>query len=819
MTSLRLSAPFAGWAMAIDAVPDPVFAERMMGDGIAIDPVDGTLRAPCDATVLMIAPTRHAVTLKLANGAELLIHIGLETVALAGDGFTTHVADGAVVKAGDPLISLDLDRVAERARSLITPIVVANDGYAVSVLARDKAVGIGDPLIEIQALAPVAAAAPVSEDSASCEVVIPLANGIHARPAARIAATLKPFAAEVRFAAHDKTANARSTVAMLGLGLRHGDTLLISARGEDARGAVTTVAALIESGMGEAGEPPAPAAIATTTGAATAAPGFAVGTTMPFVIADLAVAEAGGGVMAEAAALDTALAAVRAKLAEAETGKGAEIALAHQAITEDPDLIAGARARIALGKSAGFAWRAATRDQIATIEATGDALLIERAADLKDIERQVIAAISGAPAPAAPELADATVLIADELLPSQFLSLDPARLAAIVTARGGPTSHVAILAASAGVPMIVAAGPDVLAIAAGRTMIVDADAARFAVDPDAGTLAQARARVEQARAAHAAHIAAAGTDARTADGTRVEIFANLAIPEETDRAVAAGAEGCGLLRTEFLFLDRADPPSEDEQAAVYADIARRLDGRPLILRTLDIGGDKPVPYLPMPAEENPALGARGIRLSLARPALLKTQFRAMLKGVPAGQCRIMLPMIVDAAEFARARTIYDEAVAETGAQRAPLGVMIETPAAAMLADTLAAQADFLSLGTNDLTQYALAADRGNAATAAMIDGLHPAVLRLIAAAVAGARRHGRWIGSCGGMASEPLAAAILIGLGLDELSATPAAIPALKAAIRRLDIDHCRALAAQALDLGTAAEVRALAAQAIREAA
>ena len=191
----------------------------------------------------------------------------------------------------------------------------------------------------------------------------------------------------------------------------------------------------------------------------------------------------------------------------------------------------------------------------------------------------------------------------------------------------------------------------------------------------------------------------------------------------------------------------------------------------------------------------------------------------MLKGVPAGQCRIMLPMVVDAAEFARARAIYDEAVAEIGAQRAPLGVMIETPAAAMLADTLAAQADFLSLGTNDLTQYALAADRGNAATAAMIDGLHPAVLRLIATAVAGARRHGRWIGSCGGMASEPLAAAILIGLGLDELSATPAAIPALKAAIRRLDIDHCRALAAQALDLGTAAEVRALAAQAIREAA
>ncbi|OHT20666.1 Phosphoenolpyruvate-protein phosphotransferase [Sphingomonas haloaromaticamans] len=821
MSIVVIGAPFAGWALPIEAVPDPVFAERMMGDGVAIDPVDGMLRAPCDATVIAVSPTRHAVTLRLANGAELLIHIGLETVALGGRGFTASVADGQAVKAGDPLIAVDLDQVADGAKSLVTPILIANEGYAVSVLAADHAVAAGDPLMTVEAVGTVRQAAPVSEDSASCEVTVPLANGIHARPAARIAAALKPFVAEVRFEAHGRNANARSTVAMLGLGLRHGDRLLISARGDDARAAVTTIATLIEGGMGEAGDPPAPpsALAPAVQGATMAAPGFAIGTAFPLVVADIAVAEDGRGADRETEALDRALAEVRTRLDEPKDGKGAEIAIAHRAITEDPDLIDAARAAIAEGRSAGFAWRAATAAQVAAIEATGDRLLIERAADLKDIERQVIAAIAGVPVPAAPVPPEGAVLIADELLPSQFMALDPARLAAIVTARGGPTSHVAILAASAGVPMIVAAGADVLAIPAGTAMIVDAAAARIVAAPDDRAVADARERIDNERASHARNLAAASEPGRTADGMRVEIFANLASAEEADRAVASGAEGCGLLRTEFLFLDRADAPSEEEQAASYAEIARRLDGRPLILRTLDIGGDKPVPYLPMPAEENPALGQRGLRLSLARPDLLKAQFRAILRGVPAAQCRIMLPMVVDRAEFARARALYDEAVAETGVPRAPLGIMVETPAAAMLADGLAADADFLSLGTNDLTQYALAADRGNAATAPMIDGLHPAVLRLIAAAVAGARRHDRWIGACGGMASDPLAAAILIGLGLDELSATPAAIPALKAAIRRIDMNEARRLAEAALACATAAEVRSLATRAIREAA
>jgi phosphocarrier protein FPr/phosphocarrier protein len=593
----------------------------------------------------------------------------------------------------------------------------------------------------------------------------------------------------------------------------------IVGRGADSRAAVTAIATLIESGMGE-GEAPSdaqsapPRTQAIATGpvfrGVTAAPGLAFGPAFRFTVPDLDVPEKGAGRETENAALDRALADVDAALAVTAAGEGGAIVTAHRALLDDPELIAAARAGITGGSSAAWAWRSATRSHAEAIRATGDALLIERIADLIDVERQVIGALLGAGASQMPVPPSGAIVIADELLPSQFLALDPASIAGICTAGGGPTSHVAILAAAAGVPMLVAAGAGVLDVLDGAQVILDADAGAIDTAPDEAALAAMAARLAANRESRAAQAKAAHADCFTADGVRIEIFANLGSTEDALRAVSAGAEGCGLLRTEFLFLDRAAAPSEEEQRGAYAAIAEALGGRPLIVRTLDIGGDKPVPYLPFPPEDNPALGARGIRLGLARPDLLATQFRAILTGVPEGQCRIMLPMIVDRGEFMVARALLDEAARATGRSRAPLGVMIETPAAALLARDIAADADFLSVGTNDLTQYALAADRGNPALADRIDALHPAVLRLIALAGEGARAHGRWLGVCGALASDPKAAVILIGLGVTELSASPAAIPALKAAVRALRTDECRALAVRALDLGAAQAVRAM---------
>jgi multiphosphoryl transfer protein len=290
------------------------------------------------------------------------------------------------------------------------------------------------------------------------------------------------------------------------------------------------------------------------------------------------------------------------------------------------------------------------------------------------------------------------------------------------------------------------------------------------------------------------------------------VYANVGSVTEAAAAVRNGAEGCGLLRTEFLFLERQSPPDEEEQATQYQLIATALGGRPLTLRTLDIGGDKPIPYLPLPHEDNPALGLRGVRTSLWRPDLLRAQLRAMLSIRPHDQARVLLPMITDPAEIRTVRGILDEERRAIG-RSAPieLGVMIETPAAAVMSDRIAVEADFLSIGTNDLTQYTLAMDRGHPELAARLDALHPAVLHLIARTAGAAISHGRRVAVCGGLASDPAAIPILIGLGVLELSMVPSVIPQLKALIGGITLDACRELARQALELETAEAVRALA--------
>jgi len=814
MSDIVLRAPFAGWLTPLEEVPDPVFAERMMGDGVAIDPVEPVLRAPADATVIAIPDTAHAVTLRLANGAELLIHIGLETIALGGAGFRALSSAGSKVKTGDPLIELELKQVAEGARSLVTPLIVANQGYSLLLEKHSRPVECGDPIGTIRGEA-TTATVEIAGEAHERAVIMEAAHGLHARPAARIAALLRPFAAEVDLARADRLANARSTVAMLGLGVRHGDEVRVVGRGADSRAAVDAVAELIERGFGESGIAvpaitPAPTGIPLC-----ASPGLAIGQVIQFRIGDLPVPRDGAGVAEERLRLSGALESVAASLIESDSVAG-ELVAAHRAILDDPDLIARANEDIAEGRSAAFAWRRAYDSARNAIRATGDPILIERAADLLDIERRVIAVLVGGQAADVLELPSESILVAPDLLPSQFLALDKSRLAGICTAEGGPTSHVAILAAAAGIPMVVSAGAGVLDIAEGSTAILDADHGRIESKPAPKRLSEAHALLAERNARHAAEARDAHELCFTADGARIEVFANLGSIADAETAVAAGAEGCGLLRTEFLFLNRDAPPDEEEQRRVYSAIAQALEGRPLVVRTLDIGADKQVPYLATGHEENPALGLRGIRLTLARPDLLATQLRAIIRAVPSNQCRIMLPMVVDVDELRQARGVLDEAAAVVGVSDGlSLGIMVETPAAAMLAGTLAAEADFRSVGTNDLTQYALAADRGNAAVSAKVDALHPAVLRLIRLASDGARKHRRWIGLCGGLASDPLAAGILVGLGVTELSVAPSVVATIKAAVRRLRTDDCRDLAERACTASSAQEVRTMAAESL----
>lgn len=817
-------APLAGWSAPLSEIPDAVFAQAMLGEGVAIDPLSREMRAPCDGEVISVAAARHAVALRAHCGAEVLVHVGVDTVGLAGAGFEVFVRAGDRVRAGDLLSRFDIDAVARRAPSLMTPVIITNgDRFRVVEPRVQRAVKLGDVLFEIEEIGAGAeivdgaTRAPVVSEA----VVVAHAHGIHARPAALIARAAKLTPHDIEIRARGRGASARSAVALMSLGVRGGDEVVINGFEPGAAAAVAAIARVIRELEDVA--PSSTQAVAPASNepgllrGVVASRGYALGHAFYLQHVDIPVAEYGRGFDQETAAFDRSREEVRARLARlaaTATATVRDILESHLELLDDPQLLQDARAAIRQGKSAGFAWRGALRASAAALLATGDARIGERVDDLRDLEQQVLVAL-GAAATVKAEVPAGGILVARDLAPSQFIDLDAGRLGGIVLAAGGPTSHVAILAAAAGVPMLVALGPALLETAPGTPMVLDAENGALRIAPDESAWAAAQASMSERVAARERHRAAAQQDCHLASGERIEVFANLSgTVADAEHAVKQGAEGCGLLRTEFLFLERTTAPTEEQQLACYRDVARVLGGRPLVIRTMDIGGDKPIPYLPLPPEDNPALGLRGIRTSLWRPELLETQLRALLRlspvGTVAGQCRILLPMVTEAGEIRAVRAMLDRLRAPDKAMPA-LGAMIETPASALLAEQLAAEVDFLSIGTNDLTQYTLAMDRGNAAVAPRVDGLHPAVLRLIQAVGAAGEKHGKLVAVCGGLASDAVAAPLLLGLGVRELSVVPGLIPALKARVASLTLAQCRALAERALQLDSAEAVRKLA--------
>ena len=821
---LILRAPFAGWCAPLAEIPDAAFAQGMLGDGVGLDPTGNELRSPCDGEVISVAAARHALALRADSGAEILVHVGIDTVGLAGEGFNVHVRKGDRVRTGDLLLTFDLDLLAHKVPSLMTPIIVTNaDRFRITQANTRRMLASGDVLFEIEQFAAgdagdaergTTGAAVVSES-----VVVNHAHGIHARPAALIARIAKGLPYEIELRARGRGARARSTVALMSLGIRGGDEVVIAGFEPAATEGVAAIARAIRN-LEAVAEPrvavPVPAEHANDPSrlrGVIANPGLSVGPAFYLNAAEIQVIEVGHGMTGETLAFERARDTVRARLTRLATTAAPtvrEIMSAHLELLDDPHLVDAAREAIAHGKSASFAWRASLRASARQLNATGDPRLAERVDDLLDLERQVLLAIAGSQAPKL-EIPPGGILIARDLTPSQLVEIDATKIAGIALAGGGPTSHVAILAATLGIPMLVAVGKGVLKIAAGSEIILDADAGEVFTEPGAPAVAEARVRLERGRARRKQQITAAKDDCHLASGERIEIFANLTGSEaDATLAVTQGAEGCGLLRTEFLFLERDSAPDEDEQLRYYQQVAHILGARPLIIRTLDVGGDKPIPYMPMPPEDNPALGLRGVRTSLWRPDILEVQLRALLRVQPPGQVRILLPMITEVAEIRSVRVLLDEACEALGVERPSLGAMIETPAAAALAGGIAREVDFLSIGTNDLAQYTLAMDRGNAELAARIDGVHPAVLRMIEITCKGAAAHGKPIAVCGGLAADPSAVPVLLGLGVSELSVVPSLIPQLKAQVRALTLESCRATAARALALESAAQVRAL---------
>ena len=672
--------------------------------------------------------------------------------------------------------------------------------------------------------------------------------GLHARPAANFVQMANKFQAEISVRKGEKTANAKSINQVTTLGARQGETVVVTAVGPDSAQAIEAIQQLAADNFGERETEAAPEMTAVSIGSTAvepaetavpseikegqlygiaASPGIAIGPVLQYRPRLPAIVRQTGQTSAAEwqrlqTAVNTAVAELQTLQAQTARQVGADeaaIFAAHQLIAQDPDLATAVRHALETEQiNAEAAWQEAIEATAEQFAALDDPYFRARAADVRDVGSRVLRQLLGVSMPSL-KAERPYILVAADLTPSDTARLDPALVLAICTELGGATAHSAILARALGIPAVVGAGQSLADLDEGQVVGVDGRTGQIWLAPDDAQIAELEAMRDKWQAAQQAAKAASQAIAHTADDVRIEVAANIGGPNDVAVALGYGAEGVGLFRTEFLFLDRQEAPSEAEQLAAYRQVVAGLGDRPLIIRTLDVGGDKPLPYLDLGEEENPFLGWRGIRFCLDMPEIFLPQLRAILQASvrddgTTANVKLMFPMIGTLAELRRAKTMLQTAREQLQAEGKPfaadlaVGIMIELPSAVAVADLLAAEVDFFSIGTNDLTQYVMAADRGNANVAELAQAFQPAVLRMIRQTAVAAKAAHIWVGMCGELAGNPLATPLLLGLGLTELSMAAPSIPAVKVALRHWTVPEAEALAAEVLTLDSVTAVQ-----------
>nr|WP_242033221.1 phosphoenolpyruvate--protein phosphotransferase [Coleofasciculus sp. FACHB-129] len=677
--------------------------------------------------------------------------------------------------------------------------------------------------------------APISAQSQVIHLTVRNQMGLHARPAAKFVATASQFQSEItlqNITSSSGSVNAKSINQVVTLVIRQGNEIAIAASGADAQAALAALQQLVEANFGESvaevrgGETPLPEQpqfpISNSQfSGIPASAGIAIGNIASYQPTVLNVKQQADNPEAEWQQLQTAIEQTRHQIQtlrhqiSASAGEAqAAIFDAHLLCLEDPFVIDRTRQLIFdRNFSAAAAWKTVIDETVAAYEALPDSYLQARAADVFDVGQRVMRSLTGT-APASINLPEPGILVATDLTPSETAQLDPGKVLGICTVAGGATSHSGILARSLGIPAVVGVGAELLRLQNGTLIALDGETGEVWVQPDDTQLQELQAKRNRQQAQQQALQSAAQQPAITHDGHQIKVMANILTIQEAKIAVSTGAEGVGLLRSEFLYFDRVSVPTEEEQREAYEAIASILSPHPLIIRTLDIGGDKPLPYLNLPPEANPFLGWRGIRYLLDSPDLLKTQLRAILRASHKHPIKVMFPMVASVREIRAAKEILAAAKTELRSlgmsfdEAMEVGIMVEVPAAVTMADKLAAEVDFFSIGTNDLSQYVMASDRTNPKVATLADAFEPAVLRMIQQTVTAAHHAGIWVGVCGELASSELATPILVGLGVDEFSMNSPAISTVKAAISKLRMDEAEAIASAVLQLDSAKEVR-----------
>ncbi|MBB2891544.1 phosphoenolpyruvate--protein phosphotransferase [Flexivirga oryzae] len=648
------------------------------------------------------------------------------------------------------------------------------------------------------------------------------AHGLHARPAARLVSEVNRLDATVTLTNLTTGAGpvpAASLSRVATLGAEQGHQLRVAAAGPQAKEAVDHVVALAARQFDETESDGPPRGPATQTRPATGpvgvSPGIAIGPLRRFAapevdVVDTEIGEPGDEwrrVVEAIARVRKDIEHVRA-LTVREVGEDeAAIFDAHLGLLSDAEILGAVKRGVQRGEGALGAWSAALTRVENELANLSDGYLRGRAADVRAVGDQVRQVLAGVATGL--DLAEG-LLVARDLTPAQAAALDAERVHGVVLMAGSATSHAAILIRSRDIPLVVCAGTALAEVPDGTTLVVDGAAAEVLIDPPAQVVEQYRTRAAALVDQRRRDLASAAEPAATLDGTPVTVAANIGSVDDARTAANCGADEAGLVRTEFLFLGRDTAPSVEDQERHYAEIADALGGRRVTLRTLDVGGDKPLSYVTMPTEDNPFLGVRGLRLALEQPDLLHAQLAAISRVARRTPVNVMFPMISTLRELREARAALDRACGSDGLPgQLRVGMMVEVPAAALKVETFLPHLDFVSIGTNDLTQYTMAAERGNPGVARLSDPLDPAVLQLIDH-VCRAGRGRALVAVCGEVASDPDAIPLLVGLGVQELSVAPRMVPRVKAQVRDLDVGHCAVLAKRALTLASAADVRAL---------
>jgi len=739
----------------------------------------------------------------------------------SGDGVVVLLDLGSAVLSAELALDLLDDDVRERVvlspaplvEGLVAAVVTAAGGGSAAEVAAEAAGALAGKQAHLTGA--VASPTPTRLDAGALRGVFRVhnAHGLHARPAARLVAQVRTLDARVELTnlstgVGPVPASSLSRVATLAA--QHGHDVEVAITGSQAAEALEQILALAARDFDETAVA-APPVTPPSTGPIVASPGIAIGPACridarPLVLPD----REPGDQAARWRRLREAIAATRRDIGRTraqvarETGEtDAAIFDAHLLMLDDPEVLGRAHELIDEGSGAARAWHEAVQRVETELAALADPYLRGRAADVRAVGDQVLRYLLGVEGDGR---SVEGILVATDLTPAEAAELDAGRIRGVVLAFGSPTSHAAILARARGIPLLVAAGGAAQRIRDGELVVVDAEAGRLLVAPSADERAEYERRIELHERVQAAALSAAALPSVTRDGEPIIVCANVGSIDDAKNAADAHADGAGLVRTEFLFASRAEPPSVGEQEAMYRSIADAFGGRRVVFRTLDAGGDKPMPFAAVPDEANPFLGVRGIRLSLRYRDLFRDQLEALAAVAADVPVSVMYPMVTTVDEVLSANALLDEACGGRRPANLRVGIMVEVPSVALNAAAFVPHVDFFSIGTNDLTQYAMAAERGNPALAALADPLDPGVLRLVDRLCAGAADLP--VSVCGEAAADRLAVPILLGLGVRSLSVAAPAVPTIKQAVRELELGAAVELAQRALTMTSAGEVR-----------